>query len=156
MTVLQSLVGAPTFTGRYYLGPIYLAAAPLASIVGFAIDFGITFSTMRADGDLWPQVGSIVKREPKIRFKIKKVDYANTVGSLFNANPAAALNFYLRLFAAGGARIADSITSHIKIAAATSAWNADDFEVVDEQDATVTVQVNVTGTLAATLASAIP
>lgn len=152
----QALASTPAFNARFYLGPVYVNAVEVPGITGYSVDFGIEYRTLRADGDLWPQVGSIFSRKPKFFFTLVKADYAASIGSLFNAAPAGAIAFYLRKGAPGGARVADATTGHIKITMATGAWNADSLDVQEQDDATLRVACEATGTIAVSTASAIP
>jgi hypothetical protein len=152
----QTLVDTPTFLSKYFLGPIYLGAGLITAIVGWSLDFGLTYQTKRADGDLWPQVGSIVKRIPIFTFKILNTAYASTVSSLFVANPGSALTFYLRQGTSGGARLADNAASHIKLATATSGWCVDKMAVSNQDDVTTTILVYPTAAVSVSIVSTVP
>lgn len=151
-----NLTGAAAFVARYFLGPVYLGASILDGVIGWKVDPGIEYRVKRFSGDVWAQTGSIYLRKPRLSFRVNKVDIAGTVTSLFNASFGSPVNFYCRKGAAGGARVSDATSQHIKITAATGAWSAEDWQVEGEDDTTVTIGVDVTGTLAANLASTIP
>lgn len=156
IAVNAALTGAADFNSRYYMGPVYANAVLQDGVAGWKIDFGIEYKTRRFNGDVWPQVGSIVKRTPRLSYRIMKTDLMSVVGSLFNAAAPGAIALYARAGSSGAARVSDATAGHVKITAATSAWAAEEWEVEGEDDATVTVGVDVTGTLALSTASTIP
>lgn len=151
-----TLVSTPAFNARYYLGPIYANAAQIPGVQDWQLDFGIEYKTKRLDGDLAPQIGSIFSRKPKFTFSVLKVNAQTTIASLFNNAIPGALAFYLRKGAPGGARVADATAEHAKLSMAAGAWNADSIEVQGENDATLKVTAEPTGTIAFSAASAIP
>lgn len=156
IAINQTLVSTPQFNTRHYQGPVYANAAQMPGIEGWDIDFGIEVKRLPTDGDLWSRVISIVSRKPKLTCKVSDAAAANTVGSFFNAALPGALAFYLRLGAAGGARVADATAAHVKITAATGAWHTETMDVQGEGDASTNIEADITGTLAYSAASTIP
>lgn len=150
----QALTSTPNFTGRYYLGPVYVNSVQIPGITEMEIDFGIECQSKKADGDLYPQVCSIVSRKPKLTFKGETFDAAPA--NMFNLALPGTAAFYLRAGAAGGARTSDASTAHIKISAATGAYSTDEVDASGQEDGTLSVPIDVTGVLTANLASAIP
>ncbi|HEX5499368.1 MAG TPA: hypothetical protein VFX03_09080, partial [Thermomicrobiales bacterium] len=155
--VAQALTSAPAFNSRFYLGPVYNNAAIVGGVEDWDFDFGIEYKTKLLDGDLWPQVGSIVSRKPKLSLTALDAATANAIAnSLFNAPLAGALNLYLRKASPGNARYADSLTDHIKLSIAAGAGNLESIDVQGQEDATFKITAEATGTIAVTIGSAIP
>jgi len=153
----QALVSTPAFNARFYFGPVYLNAAAVGGVEDWDLDFGIEFKTKLLDGDLWPQVGSIISRKPKLSLTAVDGVTANAIAaSLFNAPLAGALALYLRKGAAGGARVADATVGHLKLTIATGAANLESLDIQGQEDGTFKVSVEATGTIAVSTASAIP
>lgn len=149
-----ALTTTPAFNNRFYLGPVYVNSVQLPGVQDLDIDFGIEVQSKKSDGDVYPQICAIVARKPKLTAKFQKLD--NVPSSLFNAALPGEAAFYLRQGAAGGARTSDASTAHIKISAATGAYSAEDMEAAGQEDASLTIPIDVTGTLSASLASTIP
>jgi hypothetical protein len=156
IATLQALVTSPAFNDEWFLGPVYANGVQIPGIKEFNVDFGLEYKTLIADGDLYPQVGSIVKRRPKKDTKTTDAAQAGTVGSFFNAATPGTLAFYLRHGVAGAARSSDASTVHIKISAAAGAWDVSDVSGDGSDDVMTSINIDPTGTLAINMASAIP
>jgi len=152
----QALLSTPAFNDQWYLGPVYANGVQVPGITEIDLDFGLQYQTKILDGDVYPQVGSVVKRRPKKSTKTTDASQAGTVGSVFNAALPGTLAMYLRHGVAGGARTSDASTAHIKISAAAGAWDVNDISGDGQDDVMTSINIDPTSTLTLNTASAIP
>jgi hypothetical protein len=149
-------VGAPAFTSAFFLGPAYLGASPIPGVIGSEVQFGIEFRAVRSAGQPYADQGHIVARRPKLMFRTLDISSAATITSLFGNAFGSSIHLYYWKGVSGGARVAVASTVHAKITAAAGDWTPDDISVRENQDGTLSVVVTPTGTLAMSVASAIP
>lgn len=148
---------APAFDSQFFLGGVYVNTTAFEGVQDLSIRPGIVFKTKRADGDIYPRKGSIIARNPEIRIVCDKIDnLSGVLDNLFVDTPSNTVNCYFSKGVAGGSRVAAATTSHIKISAAAGEWSPDDISVDDTDDATTTIVMRPTGTIALSTASAIP
>jgi len=154
VTASQNLANSPAYTSLFYLGPVYHNGSALPGILGVEIDFGLMYSVVRHDGDVYAREGTIVMRNPSFRISMAELDAAP---DLFNAALAGVLAIYLRKGSPGGSRVADATTSHVKVSCATGAWSTTDKSVAGlEADWAANIEALPTGTITVSAASAIP
>ena len=146
---------APAFTSEFWLGPVYHNGAEIPGIINTRVDFGINFAPRRTSGHVYPKKGAIVGRGPMLSFTTLKVDVTATINQFLRAT-AGTMAFYYWKGADAGSRVAVATTVHCKISAATGAWGDDSMSVQDNDDATSTISILPTGTIAVSVASAIP
>ncbi len=152
----QALAQAPAFNSRFFMGPVYLGSSQLAGLQSWECESGVQFMPHRADGDVWASNGSIVLRNPIIRLTFSNLAAIGSVGNLFLAAAGSAIALYARKGASGGTRVADATAQHCAVAAATGAWGPTDVSVRENNDYTTTIEITPTGTITASVASAIP
>jgi len=151
---------APAYMSQYYVGGCYLGSSQIEGLRRILVIPGIQFTARRCDGGVFPRYGasSITARSPMIEltFLNAGLPYALS-GSFFTNALASTLKVYLqRATAAADGRVAVGTTSHARFDAAAGNFTFDSISVSDEDDALVTVRILITGTLAVTLAVAIP
>lgn len=153
-------VTTPSYISQFYLGGCWLDSTQQTGLIRARYSPGIRFAARRVDGGVFPRAAasSIVAREPSIELTFLKLEMISaTIGNFFSASLGAALKVYFQRGVVGsGGRVAPATTSHLKITAAAGSWGANDVSVSGEDDATVTVRIMPTGTVAADIASAIP
>jgi hypothetical protein len=154
----QNLSGtAPAFNSHFYLGPAYLNGSQLTGLLSTSISFGIGFSCVRADGDPYCRAGSIIARRPMFKFTFEHLDMVSaTIGSFFHGSLGATMAAYFRKGSSGGVRVADASAVHCKVSCAAGTWGPDDVGVQEERDGAVSITVRPTGSIAVSVASAIP
>lgn len=151
----QALSLTPTFTSKFYLGPVYVNGVQVDGVMSSRVQFGIDFQYGPMNGDVYPRVGSIVARRPVLSFTTKYVDQIATA-ALFGAAPAGTVAFYYWKGVSGGTRVAVASTVHCKLSVASGEWDSEDVSVQEHDDGTATITITPTATLAAAVASAIP
>jgi hypothetical protein len=149
----QALTSTPSFTARYFHGPVYHNSSQVDGIISTTVNPGLAFAAKRADGSVFPTVGSIVARLPTITFTTLKINAAG-VANMFHGALAGTLACYYPLGVTSGTRSASS--DNIKISAATGDWAKDGISVSANDDGTASVTVRPTTTLAVSTASSIP
>lgn len=153
-------VTAPAYNSVFYLGPLYLGATQIEGLTQTRVDFGINFSQIPMDGNVYPKEGMITVRQPSITLTVLKMSsiVANFTNFFHYAVASDAIKVYFAkgVHGTSAARVAALTTSHCKVTVATGALGAEDVTVADENDATITYRVNVTSTIALSVASAIP
>lgn len=152
----QNLTSTPTFTSKFYLGPVTLNGTALNAVTGVSINPGIDYRTNRGSGDVYARVGSIYTRMPTISVTLADAGAAATVGNMFNASASGTVACYFSKGASGGSRVADATASHCKVSAAASVVNPESMSVSNNEDGSVTLIFQVTGTIAAVTNSALP
>lgn len=147
----------PAFGSVFYLGPMYVNSTQIEGVISTSVDPGLVFDVCIADGDLYPRVGSIIARRPSCTVTLKKAEYMATMGNVFNNNPATTVKWYFLKGAHGTtARVSAGTAEHCKISATAGAWNPETIDVQDVGDAAVQITFHPVGTLAASVASAVP
>jgi hypothetical protein len=152
-----NLAGSVAFNSAFYLGPLYINSVKMEGIISSSVEFGLQFSKAIPDGSLYPTVGSIVERKPRFSFTMLRVDFiASNITNFFNAAAAGTVAAYFYKGATGTGRVAAATTSHAKFSATASTISPDTLSVRDNDDATVTVTIRPTSTVAVSVASAVP
>lgn len=150
----------PAFNSVYYLGGAYLAAVQLEGLQRIRVRPGITYRAVIADGGAFPRAAgsSIVARDPVIEldFLNLPIATASIADEIANAFSSDLKVYFQRGTTAPGGRIAAGSGAHVKITAAAGTWGPDNVSVRDTDDATTTVVVQPTGTLALATNSTIP
>lgn len=147
----------PLFNSAFFLGPAYLGSSELPGVIGIDVRPGIMWRPVRSAGLVYADQGSIVMRRPQIIFRTLDVSLVKgTMTRAFGNAFGSAIKVYFRKGVSGAARVADATTSHCKVTASTGDWTPDDISVRDNQDGTASVVVTPTGTIAVSVASAIP
>lgn len=157
---IPAALSAPAFNSSFYLGPCYYNSTLMPGLVSTRVRPGINHTARMPDGGAFPRrtASSINSRSPSIELTFLKLDHANAViGDLVVAAFASTLAVYFQKASTNNeGRVAAATSQHVKISAAAGSWGADDVSVVDENDATMTIMVQPTGTLSLSAASAIP
>lgn len=150
-------VNAPAYVSAFFLGPVYLGSSPIPGVVESMVDFGTEFRTVRSAGEVYASQGSIVARNPVAAFRILDISQVKaTITRLFGNAYGSAIKIYYRKGAPGASRVADATTEHCKITFSTGDWTIDDISVSENQDGSANIIVTPTGTIAVSVASAIP
>jgi hypothetical protein len=153
-------LAAPSFVSAFYHGPAYFNSSQLPGLIRTTVRPGIEHTARYCDGGSFPRrlASSINRRSPSIELQFLKVDMADSIiGDLVTAAFSNTLAVYFQRGSTNKeGRVAAATTQHLKISAAAGSWGADDVSVADEDDATLTLMVQPTGTLSLSVASAIP
>ena len=145
----------PAFVSQFFMGPVYVNGSEIPGIISTRVDFGIQYSSKRTSGQVYPTLGAIVQRSPMISITTLKAD-ATTALAMFLRALSGTIAVYFWKAADAGNRIAVATTSNLKISAAAGSWGEDSISVKSLDDATTTISIMPTGTLALSVASAIP
>ena len=149
-------VTVPAFVAKYYMGPVYVNGSQVSGVTSVSVNPGIGYAAIAADGNCYPTNGAILSRQPSISWTMLAVDYVATIGSMFNASTPGTVAVYFAKGASGSCRVAYGTAAHAKFSLATGVWSPDNVSVTDNGDGTVTVSVQGTSVMAASVASAIP
>lgn len=149
-------VNAPAFNSQFFMGPVYLGSSEIPGAVETMCDFGIGFRTVRSAGFVYPDDGSIASRNPTMIFRVLDMTQAYTLSAMFGSAFGSAIKIYYRKGVSGGSRVADATTSHCKVTASTGDATIQEISVSGANDAILAVVVTLTGTIAVSVASAIP
>ena len=136
----------PAFGSQFYLGPAYLGAAELEGLVGSEVRFGLEYQLLRAAGNPYATLGSIIRRRPIFRFTFAKVSVAATT-NLFLAALGDPIAAYFWKGVPGGTRIAKTGVSndvHVKAAATAGAWGVDQLGFDRDENGNLVVEVRPT------------
>ena len=145
--------GTPAYVSRFHQGPVGIDGAQVQSIDGFSVDFGKEFSAKLFNGSTFPVCGSIVSRDPSFKFTTAASDLNVTFNAFTNSNT---IDLYLIKESAStvNSRVALTTQEHIKFSA-TGEFSPNEDSVSGNEDATVSFNVDVVGTLAVSTTSAI-
>lgn len=146
----------PSFISAFFLGPVYLGSSEIPGVIESNVDFGIDIRPTRSAGFVYADNASVVRRAPRVTFRTLKVSAVSDITSLFGNAFGSAIKVYYRKGVSGGARVADATTSHCMVTVSAGDWTPDDISVRDNADGTLNVTVTPTGTIAISVASAIP
>jgi hypothetical protein len=149
-------ITVPSFGSRFFLGPVYHAGAEVTGVTNVTIDFGIEYVAKGFSGSPYPTMGSIVTRQPSIRFTVAKVDAAAALTTIFGSAISTGIVVYLQKGVTSGTRVAAATAQHCKITAASGDWSLNEASVQNNEDGSVTFIATPTTTLAAVTNSAIP
>lgn len=151
---------SPAYVSSFFMGPAYFNSALLPGLIRSRVRPGIGFQSRLCDGGSFPRetASSIVSRNPAIELEFLKVDMADSViGDIMCAAFSNTLAVYFQKGSTNNeGRVAAATAEHIKVSAAAGSWGADDVSVAGEDDATLTLMIQPTGTLSLSAASAIP
>jgi len=153
-------VTAPAYGSVFYLGPLYLGSTQLEGVTSTRLDFGINFSQIPIDGLVYPKEGMIISRNPSLSVTLLKTstlhaNITNFFSAVVDSDDIKAY-FTKGVHGTAAARVAAATTSHCKVTVGTGQMGPDDISVSGESDATITYRINVTSTIALSVASAIP
>jgi hypothetical protein len=145
----------PAFSSEFFMGPVYHNGAQIEGVTRWSVETGLAFVPFRTDGNVYPGLGYIARRTPKIKVTTLKVD---TVASLNKTLRALSGTFacYLWKGTNAGSRVAVATGAHFKVSAAAGAWRDESLSVTENDDGTATIEVLATGTLGYSITSAIP
>lgn len=150
VNVGQSLTGAPAVNTLYKQGPIIFENTYLADIQDSTTDFGITFEHWRGSGDIAAADGSITKREPKMEFTGRNLQFLNAVGG----GLVGMTNGITQYYRAVG--LGDATNNHIAISFSAGVYEVTDVSGQGEKSVDQKVTVTGTGTISVTVGAAIP
>ncbi len=145
----------PAFTSEFFLGPVYHNGSEIGGVTQVSVDFGINFAPRRVSGQYFATKGAIVQRAPMFTFTILKVDARSAINK-FIAAITSSFAVYFWKGADAGSRVAVGTGAHCKISCTAGVWNDQNISARENDDGTVTVQMLPTGTIAVSVASAIP
>lgn len=148
-------VSAPAFVSRFFLGPVYHNSGQLAGVKSVTVNTGINYDAQRFDGEPYARRGAIVARQPTITFTLAKVDAVQAL-NMFGAPVSSSFAVYFQKGVASGTRVAAATAQHCKISCTAGDITQDNVSVSGTDDGMVNVTVMPTGTLAVSVASAIP
>src|SRR5262249_44365504 len=97
----------------YSLGPVKINSGALAAAQSVKWDFGIGPEIVAGDGDPYPTLSSLGKRQPTCAINGLDLTGISTFGAQGIA--LTAFRTFFRKMVAGGTRVADATTSHIKL-----------------------------------------
>lgn len=146
---------APAFGSQFFMGPVYLGSTELENLISCKVEFGLAYTRKTGSGDPWARRGSIYKRRPVFTFVFEKLPNVNSA-AMFTASVGETLAAYFWKGAMGSARVAVDGGVHCKVSATAGEWGAEDITVEDEDDATTTIRVSPTNTVAVAVNSNIP
>ena len=147
---------APSFVGRYFLGPVYHNGSQINGLTNVTINPGIEYTARAFSGEPYPKIGSIMARNPSIQFTVTEAAAASTLTMIHGSAISTSLAVYLQKGVASGTRVAAATAQHIKISAASGDWSLDEASAQQNDDGTLTFTATPTTTLAFSAASAIP
>jgi hypothetical protein len=150
-----SAATTPAFTSKFFLGPVYHNSSELKGVISSRVEFGIEFAPRRTSGAVYASLGSIVRRAPTISITMLKVDALSSVNAFLRALSGTFAVYYWKATASAN-RTAVASTVHAKFSASAGAWNDESISVQDNGDATATIRIRPTSTIAVSVASAIP
>jgi hypothetical protein len=153
----QALGGSsPQLTSLFYLGPVYLNGSRLPDVQSISIDPGLGYEPVFGDGEVWPQIGFVRTRTPRLQMQSNDPGLAEDIGGAFLAQ-GTTLAFYLRKAATGNlGRVADDSGEHIKITMATGAIAPSPASVSENSDWSSGIVGLPNTTISVSLTSTIP
>lgn len=151
---------APAYVSSFFMGPAYFNSTLLPGLIRSRIRPGLGFMSRLCDGGTHPRetASSINTRNPQIELEFLKVDMAdNVIGDLLVAAYSSTLAVYFQKGSTNNeGRVAGATAQHVVVSSAAGSWGADDISVSGEDDATLTLLIQPTGTLSLSAASALP
>ena len=109
----QALVGSPTVSELFTLGPVKINGTALEGIQSVSIDPGITEIVQGDSGEVWPTFIAIMGRAPMITINTTKAISLSTFGLAGTPQSADDSVIYLRKLTEGQTRVADAVAEHI-------------------------------------------
>lgn len=146
---------APTFTSRFFHGPVYSDGTIVDGCTQWNLDFGINYVARIFDGDPYPAKGAIVTRTPTMTFTVAKAS-AGSAQNMFGRAITTSLYFYGQRGVAGGTRVAAATAQHLKVGCTAGLTAHDQMTVQGNEDGSVTFTTMPTGVITLSVASAIP
>lgn len=154
----QALAQAPSFTSAYTLGPVTLGATPLEGIIGWDFQTGLEIVPRKYEGWTYPAEFIIRMRKPRVVLQFDNPEPVSSIGDLFHAALGSALKLYLRRKSATTAdgNVAAATASHAYIQVTAGSWMGERIAASDHDNASLSVPVLPTGTIASSYATALP
>lgn len=149
---------SPAFMSQYFMGGVLLGSDALLGLTRMSIQPGIRFMSRRSDGGAFARYGSssIVAYDPVIGLSFLNAAIPYTIGTSFLSALGSTIKcYYQRGTTATDGRVAGATESHAKIAASAGSWGTDSLSVSGEDDATTSVVIRPTASLAVTLGLAL-
>ena len=145
----------PAFNSLFFLGPVYHNSVEISGITNVSVNFGIQFNAAPKSPGPHKETGAIMRRTPEITFTTAKTDEGAGLDMFHRAvNTSFAVYFWKG--ANNSDRVAKATAEHCKIS-----FTAGDIETTEvggdgTEDAMLQTTVRPTGTIAVSVASAIP
>lgn len=172
-------ISAPTFTSMYWPGPVRIANnQELDGILSWEVDTGIQFGTKIENGEPFPRVGAIRRREFMVRLRTVGImspkahpqtttpptpniwaddNVAKVANLLLSATgDTPSIDVYARKGVQCGTRVSDATAAHIKISCPVACARADDIQVSGTDDGIMTMTFKCIGAPTITNNVAIP
>lgn len=146
---------AAAFSSLFYLGPVYHNSVEIPGVRRSSVQFGINFASSAKSPGPYHDTGSIVDRNPELRFRVAKVDAA-VVSNHFIRALTSNVSMYFYQSGASTDRVAKATASHVKVFCQAGAIEEADIGGEAGQDAMVEFIIRPTGTIGLSVSSAIP
>lgn len=151
------LSGAPSaaFNSQFFLGPVYHNSSEIRGVRDITVDFGLQFVASPNSPGPYDRKGAFNNREPVLRFTTEKIDEQGS-SSLFIRGVTSSFAIYLQKGSANSDRVAAATAQHVKISCTAGSIETEEIGGDAPEDALTRWTVRPTGTIALSIASAIP
>ncbi len=96
-------------------GQVSLNGTEVNGVQEIIVDFGIQVSTQGEKGLVWPTYAGIISRQPRITIRVLDPDVWADLGISGQVQAATDSEIYLRKVSAGGTRVIEATSEHIKL-----------------------------------------
>jgi len=153
---LAVITGQPTpaYTSRFFMGHIDVNSVEVPGVTGYSIEYAKNYSLKRFNGDVFARLGSITFRDPTIRYRTTSGDLDAALNVFLNQVAGnMELYAYKEDVTAANGRAVLTNSVHVKHTA-DGEFSMDQDSVSKEEDGSYGFTVNVTGTMAVSVAAA--
>lgn len=147
----QALTGTPAVAKIFKLGPVVIDGVILGGVQRSQVNFGLQYTTKRANGDTDPSVGSIVKRSATAEISAANISLANAADFDLIACATSIVVYFL------DANELPASNAHIAITfPAGSTYELADVPAQGEQDAETRLMITAKGSVSVSTTAPYP
>lgn len=147
----QALTGTPAVAKIYKLGPVVIDGTILGGVQRSQVNFGLQYTTKKANGDTEPTVGSIVKRAATAEISAANLSLANAADFGLIVCSSGITIYFL------DANELPASSAHLAITfGAGSTYELADVPAQGEQDAETRLMITAKGSLTVSTTAAYP
>lgn len=151
-----SAAPTPTFTSRYFLGPVYSGGSEVKGVTNATANFGLTVAPSPQSPGPYDRKLAITSRNPTLTFDTLKADAAAGVDFFLRSVSGGSFAMYFQKGTDNGDRVAVGTASHVKVSCTAGGITTEEIGGSKGQDAILRTTVRPTGTISLSTASTIP
>lgn len=139
-TTDQSLIGSPSISEQFTVGPASINGSALSAIQSINLDTGKQLTLLSGDGEAYATYVAIQVRQPRLTLTTLDATAYDTFGLTGTVQAATDSVVYLRKMARGGTRETDATAEHISLTIDDGQWRVVNTTAAQGGEAIATVE----------------